>query len=92
MHSCENSDMEALLLCCISKFDNALRVCVCVSSVHRLIIAWPPCVYIMQVFQECQARDASGKSFELTMVGCKCIVAYVKNKKNQNQVTNYFLY
>ena len=46
----------------------------------------------MQIFQESQARDASGKSFELTMVGCKCIVAYVKNKKNQNQVTNYFLY
>ncbi|CAN6818535.1 unnamed protein product [Brassica oleracea] len=38
------------------------------------------------IFQECQARDASGKSFELTMVGCKCIVAYVKNKKNQNQI------
>ena len=44
----------------------------------------------MQIFQECQTCDASGKSFELTMVCCKCIVAYVKNKKNQNQVTNYF--
>ncbi|CAN7136032.1 unnamed protein product, partial [Brassica rapa subsp. narinosa] len=38
------------------------------------------------IFQECQTRDAFGKSFELTMVGCKCIVAYVKNKKNQNQI------
>lgn len=41
----------------------------------------------MQIFQECQTRDASGNSFELSMVGCKCIGAYVKNKKNQNQVT-----
>ncbi|CAF2271531.1 unnamed protein product [Brassica rapa] len=38
------------------------------------------------IFQECQTCDASGKSFELTMVCCKCIVAYVKNKKNQNQI------
>ncbi|KAG2314377.1 hypothetical protein Bca52824_017499 [Brassica carinata] len=28
----------------------------------------------------------AGKSFELTMVGCKCIGTYVKNKKNQNQI------
>ncbi|KAG2242135.1 hypothetical protein Bca52824_096023 [Brassica carinata] len=42
--------------------------------------------FYTKVFQECQARDASGKSFELTMVGCKCIGAYVKNKKNQNQI------
>ncbi|XP_010461685.1 PREDICTED: phosphomethylethanolamine N-methyltransferase-like [Camelina sativa] len=36
-----------------------------------------------KVFKECQTRDASGKSFELSMVGCKSIGAYVKNKKNQ---------
>ncbi|KAJ0232496.1 Phosphoethanolamine N-methyltransferase 1 [Hirschfeldia incana] len=42
--------------------------------------------FYTKVFQECQARDASGKSYELTMVGCKCIGAYVKNKKNQNQI------
>lgn len=39
----------------------------------------------MQVFQECQTRDAAGNSFELSMIGCKCIGAYVKSKKNQNQ-------
>jgi len=49
-------------------------------------------VNVMQVFQECQTRDASGNSFELSMVGCKCIGAYVKNKKNQNQVPkNFFI-
>jgi phosphoethanolamine N-methyltransferase len=40
----------------------------------------------MKVFQECQTRDAAGNSFELSMIGCKCIGAYVKNKKNQNQI------
>lgn len=47
-------------------------------------------VNVMQVFKECQTRDASDNSFELSMVGCKCIGAYVKNKKNQNQVTKIF--
>ncbi|KAH0855165.1 hypothetical protein HID58_020434 [Brassica napus] len=40
----------------------------------------------MQVFQECVTRDAAGNSFELSMIGQKCIGAYVKNKKNQNQI------
>lgn len=31
-------------------------------------------------------HDGSGNSFELALIGCKCIGAYVKNKKNQNQV------
>lgn len=30
--------------------------------------------------------DDTGNSFELSLVGCKCIGAYVRNKKNQNQV------
>lgn len=31
-------------------------------------------------------HDGSGNSFELSLVGCKCIGAYVRNKKNQNQI------
>ncbi|CAN8288508.1 unnamed protein product [Cochlearia groenlandica] len=42
--------------------------------------------FYTKIFQECHIRDASGDSFELSMVGCKCIGAYVKNKKNQNQI------
>ncbi|CAL9218135.1 unnamed protein product [Arabidopsis halleri] len=42
--------------------------------------------FYTKVFKECQTRDASGNSYELSMVGCKCIGAYVKNKKNQNQI------
>ncbi|XP_006393388.2 uncharacterized protein LOC18011018 isoform X2 [Eutrema salsugineum] len=42
--------------------------------------------FYTKIFQECQTRDASGNSFELSMVGCKRIGAYVKNKKNQNQI------
>ncbi|CAH2036136.1 unnamed protein product [Thlaspi arvense] len=42
--------------------------------------------FYTKIFQECQSHDASGNSFELSMVGCKCIGAYVKNKKNQNQI------
>ena len=40
----------------------------------------------MQVFKECHINAGDGKSFELSLAGCKCIGAYVKNKKNQNQV------
>jgi len=40
----------------------------------------------MQVFKQCHMSDISGNSFELSLVGCKCIGAYVRNKKNQNQV------
>ncbi|KFK39125.1 hypothetical protein AALP_AA3G204100 [Arabis alpina] len=42
--------------------------------------------FYSKVFQECQTRDSAGNSFELSMIGCKCIGAYVKNKKNQNQI------
>jgi phosphoethanolamine N-methyltransferase len=41
---------------------------------------------VLQVFKECHLSDGSGNSFELSLVGCKCIGAYVRNKKNQNQV------
>lgn len=30
--------------------------------------------------------DSSGNFFELSLVSCKCIGAYVRNKKNQNQI------
>ncbi|CAF2100734.1 unnamed protein product, partial [Brassica napus] len=42
--------------------------------------------FYTKVFQECVTRDAAGNSFELSMIGQKCIGAYVKNKKNQNQI------
>ncbi|KAB1212292.1 Phosphoethanolamine N-methyltransferase 1 [Morella rubra] len=42
--------------------------------------------FYTKVFKECQLRDGSGNSFELSLVGCKCIGAYVRNKKNQNQI------
>lgn len=42
--------------------------------------------FYTKIFKECQIRDGSGKSFELSLVGCKCIGAYVRNKKNQNQI------
>ncbi|GAU16290.1 hypothetical protein TSUD_299220 [Trifolium subterraneum] len=39
-----------------------------------------------EVFKECHMSDENGNSFELSLVGCKCIGAYVRNKKNQNQI------
>ncbi|KAF6160578.1 hypothetical protein GIB67_019518, partial [Kingdonia uniflora] len=38
-----------------------------------------------KVFKESQRHDDSGNYFELSLVSCKCIGAYVKNKNNQNQ-------
>ncbi|XP_065635077.1 phosphoethanolamine N-methyltransferase 1-like [Quercus suber] len=43
-------------------------------------------MYLLQIFKECHVLDGSGNSFELSFVGCKCIGAYVRNKKNQNQI------
>ncbi|TVU35439.1 hypothetical protein EJB05_17328 [Eragrostis curvula] len=40
----------------------------------------------LKVFKECHAFDQDGNSFELSLVTYKCIGAYVKNKKNQNQI------
>ncbi|XP_057747668.1 phosphomethylethanolamine N-methyltransferase-like [Arachis stenosperma] len=42
--------------------------------------------YYTKVFKECCMSDNTGNSFELSLVGCKCIGAYVRNKKNQNQI------
>ncbi|KAG6675877.1 hypothetical protein I3843_15G122100 [Carya illinoinensis] len=42
--------------------------------------------FYTKVFKECHLHDGKGNSFELTLVGCKCIGAYVRNKKNQNQI------
>ncbi|BFG33185.1 hypothetical protein CerSpe_194590 [Prunus speciosa] len=42
--------------------------------------------FYTKVFKECHMRDDSGNFFELSLVGCKCIGAYVRNKKNQNQI------
>lgn len=42
--------------------------------------------YYTKVFAEYQGSDNSGDSFELSLVGFKCIGAYVRNKKNQNQI------
>ncbi|XP_050216694.1 phosphomethylethanolamine N-methyltransferase isoform X2 [Mercurialis annua] len=42
--------------------------------------------FYTKVFKECHTRDASGNCFELSLIRCKCIGAYVRNKKNQNQI------
>ncbi|KAK8569429.1 hypothetical protein V6N13_046484 [Hibiscus sabdariffa] len=42
--------------------------------------------FYSEVFKECQATDSSGNSFKLSLVGFKCISAYVKHKKEQNQI------
>ncbi|XP_043695648.1 phosphomethylethanolamine N-methyltransferase-like isoform X1 [Telopea speciosissima] len=42
--------------------------------------------YYTKVFKECHMDDGPGNSFELSLIGCKCIGAYVRNKKNQNQI------
>lgn len=42
--------------------------------------------FYTKVFKECHMSDASSNSFELSLVGSKCIGAYVRNKKNQNQI------
>ncbi|XP_061354642.1 phosphoethanolamine N-methyltransferase-like [Gastrolobium bilobum] len=42
--------------------------------------------FYTKVFKECCMSDHTGNSFELSLVGCKCIGAYVRKKKNQNQI------
>lgn len=42
--------------------------------------------FYTKVFKEGHSFDQDGGSFELSLVTCKCIGAYVKNKKNQNQI------
>ncbi|KAI3724285.1 hypothetical protein L2E82_36057 [Cichorium intybus] len=42
--------------------------------------------FYTKVFKECHVSNKSGNSYELSLVGSKCIGAYVRNKKNQNQI------
>ncbi|XP_020105681.1 phosphoethanolamine N-methyltransferase 1-like [Ananas comosus] len=42
--------------------------------------------FYTKVFKECHTYDEHGNSFELSLITCKCIGAYVRNKKNQNQI------
>ncbi|XP_019153702.1 PREDICTED: phosphomethylethanolamine N-methyltransferase-like [Ipomoea nil] len=42
--------------------------------------------FYTKVFKECHLNVGKGKSFELSLIACKCIGAYVRNKKNQNQI------
>ncbi|XP_068305555.1 phosphoethanolamine N-methyltransferase 1-like [Pyrus communis] len=42
--------------------------------------------FYTKVFKDCHMRDDSGNFFELSLVSCKCIGAYVRNKRNQNQI------
>jgi phosphoethanolamine N-methyltransferase len=42
--------------------------------------------FYTKVFKKCQSYDNDGNSYELSLITSKCIGAYVKNKKNQNQL------
>ncbi|CAL9240548.1 unnamed protein product [Arabidopsis halleri] len=42
--------------------------------------------FYTKLFKECHMNDEDGNSYELSLVSCKCIGAYVRNKKNQNQI------
>ncbi|KAF3326649.1 phosphoethanolamine N-methyltransferase 1-like protein [Carex littledalei] len=42
--------------------------------------------FYTKVFKECHTYDEQANSYELSLHTCKCIGAYVKNKKNQNQI------
>ncbi|CAN1266840.1 Phosphoethanolamine N-methyltransferase [Linum perenne] len=42
--------------------------------------------FYTKVFMGCHMHDGSGNPFELSFIGCKCIGAYVRSKKNQNQI------
>nr|XP_043634875.1 phosphomethylethanolamine N-methyltransferase-like [Erigeron canadensis] len=42
--------------------------------------------FYTKAFKECYVTDASGNSYELSLIGSKCIGAYVRSKKNQNQI------
>ncbi|KAJ0989214.1 hypothetical protein J5N97_007570 [Dioscorea zingiberensis] len=42
--------------------------------------------FYTQVFKNCHTGNISSDSFELSLITCKCIGAYARNKKNQNQI------
>lgn len=41
----------------------------------------------LQVFEQTQIEDDAGNFYEFELVGCKCVGTYVRNKRNQNQVS-----
>ncbi|KAH9621395.1 hypothetical protein KSS87_004202 [Heliosperma pusillum] len=42
--------------------------------------------FYTKVFKESHSKDDSENLYELSLIGCKCIGAYVRSKKNQNQI------
>ncbi|KAM0933112.1 putative phosphoethanolamine N-methyltransferase [Dioscorea sansibarensis] len=42
--------------------------------------------FYTQIFKNYHTCNGYGDSFELSLITCKCIGAYVRNKKNQNQI------
>ncbi|XXG80019.1 hypothetical protein AAC387_Pa09g0974 [Persea americana] len=42
--------------------------------------------FYTKAFKDCHTHDGFGNSFELSLISFKCITAYVRNKKNQNQI------
>uniref|UniRef100_A0A453FAL0 phosphoethanolamine N-methyltransferase n=1 Tax=Aegilops tauschii subsp. strangulata TaxID=200361 RepID=A0A453FAL0_AEGTS len=64
-------------------FSNWLLMYLSDAEVEKLVermVKW------LKVFKEGHAIDQSGSSSELSLLTCKCVGAYVKNKKNQNQI------
>ncbi|CAO2827092.1 unnamed protein product [Amaranthus hypochondriacus] len=43
--------------------------------------------FYTKIFKECHIQDDNENSYEFSLIGCKCIGAYVRNKKNQNQIS-----
>ncbi|EPS69227.1 hypothetical protein M569_05544 [Genlisea aurea] len=42
-----------------------------------------------EVFKDCHLQDGSGDSYLLSLIGCKCLGAYVKIKRERNQAIAY---
>uniref|UniRef100_A0A0D3GAG2 phosphoethanolamine N-methyltransferase n=1 Tax=Oryza barthii TaxID=65489 RepID=A0A0D3GAG2_9ORYZ len=64
-------------------FSNWLLMYLSDEEVEKLVgrmVKW------LKIFKECHSYDKDGGSYELSLETCKCIGAYVKSKKNQNQV------
>ncbi|OAY72773.1 Phosphoethanolamine N-methyltransferase 1, partial [Ananas comosus] len=58
----------------------------CTSNLLLVVKLAERMVKWLQIFKECHTYDEHGNSFELSLITCKCIGAYVRNKKNQNQI------
>lgn len=41
---------------------------------------------VEQIVEECIAEESDGEYAKFRLVSSKCVGAYVRNKKNQNQV------